>query len=235
LIDKTSLEELNLMRARFLFLALVLGLTLALGAQIGALVLAPGPAVAQASPIRLVALGDSLSAGYELAAKDAFPAVLERALSASGHNVVVDNAGVSGDTATGGLERLDWSIPDGTHGVIVELGANDALRGLDPAVTEAALDQIITRLKARQIKVFLAGMLAPRNNGADYAKAFDAIYPRLAQKHAIPLYPFFLDGVAGDAALNLRDMIHPNPAGVGVIVARILPSIKTWLADFPAR
>jgi acyl-CoA thioesterase I len=217
------------MVARFLFLVLALAL------KGGALLLVSGPAFAQASPIRLVALGDSLSAGYELAAKDAFPAVLERALRAGGHNVVVDNAGVSGDTATGGLERLDWSVPAGTHGVIVELGANDALRGLDPALTEAALDQIITRLKARQIKVFLAGMLAPRNNGVAYAQAFDALYPRLAQKHGIPLYPFFLDGVAGDASLNLRDMIHPNPAGVGVIVARILPSIKTWLANFPAR
>lgn len=191
--------------------------------------------VPEARTIRIVALGDSLTAGYLLAAADAFPSVLEKALRAKGLDVAIENAGVSGDTATGGLERLDWSIPDGTDGVIVELGANDALRGLDPAVTEKALDQIITRLKARNIRVLLAGMLAPRNNGEAYGKAFDAIYPRLAQKHDIPLYPFFLDGIAGDPKFNLADRIHPNPAGVGVIVERILPTVEPFVRGLASR
>jgi acyl-CoA thioesterase-1 len=190
---------------------------------------------AEARTIRLVALGDSLTAGYLLAGSDAFPSVLEKALRAKGLDVAIENAGVSGDTATGGLERLDWSVPDGTDGVIVELGANDALRGLDPAITEKALDQIITRLKARNIAVLLAGMLAPRNNGEAYGKAFDAIYPRLAQKHGVPLYPFFLDGIAGDAKLNLADMIHPNPAGVRVIVERMLPVAESFVRGLAAR
>jgi acyl-CoA thioesterase-1 len=194
-----------------------------------------GLASAEARTIRLVALGDSLTAGYLLAGADAFPSVLERALRAKGLDVSIENAGVSGDTATGGLERLDWSIPDGTDGVIVELGANDALRGLDPAVTEKALEEIITRLKSRKIAVLLAGMLAPRNNGEAYARAFDSIYPRLALKHEIPLYPFFLDGIAGDPKLNLADMIHPNPAGVRVIVERILPTVEPFVRGLGPR
>lgn len=184
---------------------------------------------AQPRPLTLVALGDSLTAGYMLPAADAFPARLEAALRASGRDVRIINAGVSGDTATAGLDRLDWSVPDGTDGVILELGANDALRGIDPAITEAALDAIITRLAARKIPVFLAGMAAPRNNGAEYVARFDALYPRLAQKHNVPLYPFFLDGVVGNPTLNLPDMLHPNPAGVGVIVSRILTSITLFV------
>ncbi len=183
----------------------------------------------EARTIRLVALGDSLTAGYQLAGKDSFPTVLEAALKAKGHDVVIENAGVSGDTTTGGLERLDWSVPDGTDGVILELGANDALRGLDPSIPEKALDQILAKLKARNIPVLLAGMYAPRNNGEAYAKAFDAIYPRLAEKHGVMLYPFFLDGIAGDAKLNLADGIHPNPAGVRVIVERMLPKVEAFL------
>ena len=179
-----------------------------------------------AKATRMVVLGDSLSAGYLLPANDAFPVVLEAALKARGHNIVIENAGVSGDTATGGLERLDWSVAEGTDMVIVELGANDALRGIDPKITEAALDQILTRLKARNIRVLLAGMYAPRNNGEAYTKAFDAIYPRLAQKHGVPLYPFFLDGVQGEAALNLSDGMHPNAKGVRVMVDRILPAVE---------
>jgi acyl-CoA thioesterase-1 len=190
---------------------------------------------AEARTIRLVALGDSLTAGYLLAGADAFPSVLEKALRAKGLDVAIENAGVSGDTATGGLERLDWSVPDGTDGVIVELGANDALRGLDPVITEKALDEIITRLKARNIAVLLAGMLAPRNNGEAYGKAFDAIYPRLAQKHGVPLYPFFLDGIAGDPKLNLADMIHPNPAGVRAIVERMLPVAESFVRGLATR
>lgn len=184
---------------------------------------------AEAKPFQIVALGDSLSAGYQLGAADAFPSVLEAVLRAKGHDVSVANAGVSGDTATSGLDRLDWSVPDGTDLVIVELGANDALRGVNPKVTEAALDAILTRLAERKIRVLLAGMLAPRNNGTDYVTVFDGIYPRLAQKHNVPLYPFFLDGVQGEANLNLADGIHPNPRGVRVIVERISPSVEALM------
>ena len=181
--------------------------------------------------IRLVALGDSLTAGYMLPADAAFPVVLQKALAARGIAVEIANAGVSGDTSAGGLARLDWSIPDVMDGVILELGANDALRGLDPARTEANLDAIITRLKARNIKVLLAGMLAPRNNGPDYVAAFDGLFPRLAGKHALPLYPFFLDGVTGVPGMTLPDALHPSRAGVEEIVRRILPITETFVRD----
>lgn len=192
-------------------------------------------AEAQNRPLRLVALGDSLSAGYGLPANAAFPAVLEKQLRAAGLAVEVANAGVSGDTSQGGLERLDWSVPDGTDGVILELGANDALRGVDPAVTEKALDTIITRLKARDIPVLLTGMYAPRNLGEAYYSRFDAIYPRLAQKHGLVLYPFFLDGVAGDRRLNQPDLLHPTAEGIGVIVQSILPTVRRFIATLPAK
>lgn len=192
-------------------------------------------AEAQNRPLRLVALGDSLSAGYGLPANAAFPAVLEKQLRAAGLAVEVANAGVSGDTSQGGLERLDWSVPDGTDGVILELGANDALRGVDPAVTEKALDTIITRLKARDIPVLLTGMYAPRNLGEAYYARFDAIYPRLAQKHGLVLYPFFLDGVAGDRRLNQPDLLHPTAEGIGVIVQSILPTVRRFIATLPAK
>jgi len=176
-------------------------------------------------PLKIVALGDSLSAGYGLPASAAFPARLERALRAKGLKVSVNNAGVSGDTASDGLARLDWSVPEGTDVVILELGANDALRGIDPAVTRKALQAIVQRLKQRNIRVLLCGMLAPRNLGADYGRAFDAIFPELAAAEGVPLYPFFLDGVATDPKLNLPDGMHPTMAGVDVIVARILPKV----------
>jgi acyl-CoA thioesterase I len=196
----------------------------------------PYPLRAQAARnVRVVALGDSLTAGYNLPAPAAFPVVLERALKAKGLAVTVENAGVSGDTASGGRDRLDWSVADGTDLVIVELGANDSLRGLDPKVTEAALDDILTRLKARKIDAILAGMLAPPNNGPDYAKAFNAIYLRLAEKHRVPLYPFFLDGVAGVPRLNLPDGIHPTAAGVEEIVKRILPMVEAEVRRIAAR
>ncbi|NNM71041.1 arylesterase [Enterovirga aerilata] len=197
-----------------------------------------GCAPARAAPdgvIRLVALGDSLTAGYNLPQAAAFPAVLEAALKARGHKVEIANAGVSGDTATGGLERLDWSVPDGTDGVILELGANDMLRGIDPAVTRRALDAIIARLKERKIPVLLAGMLAARNLGPDYARRFDAIYPELAKTHGLVLYPFFLDGVAGEARLQLPDGMHPSAEGVKVIVERILPTVESFLARIGER
>src|SRR6201991_64977 len=171
---------------------LVLGLALIAGATASAQTLA----VAPAKPIKMVVLGDSLSAGLGLPASAAFPARLQKALKAKGIEVDMVNAGVSGDTASGGRDRLDWSVPDGTQAVIVELGANDALRGTDPAVTRAALSDILTRLKARKIAVMLCGMLAPPNYGSEYAERFNTIYPDLAKSFGVPLYPFFLDGVA---------------------------------------
>ncbi len=190
------------------------------------LVMSHSVGATQSRPLRIVALGDSLSAGYNLPASAAFPVVLEKALKARGLAVTVENAGVSGDTASGGRDRLDWSVADGTDLVIVELGANDALRGIDPMITEAALDEIITKLKSRKINVLLAGMLAPPNNGPDYASAFNGLYGRLATKHAVPLYPFFLEGIAGEPKFNLPDGIHPTAAGVDEIVKRILPMVE---------
>jgi acyl-CoA thioesterase I len=181
---------------------------------------------APAKPVRIAAFGDSLSAGYNLPARAGFPAVLERVLKAGGLNVMVENAAVSGDTSTAGKDRLDWSIADGTDLVIVELGANDALRGIDPKITEAALDTILTRLKERKMAVVLAGMLAPPNNGPDYTRSFNGIYGRLAAKHGVPLYPFFLDGVAGNPRLNMPDGIHPTADGVEEIVKRIAPTVE---------
>jgi acyl-CoA thioesterase-1 len=180
-------------------------------------------------PIQIVVLGDSLSAGYLLPQDAAFPAVLEKALRAEGLNVDIANAGVSGDTARGGLERLDWAVPEGTQAVILELGANDMLRGQDPARTKDSLDQILTRLQARKIPVFLAGMLASPSLGRDYVERFNAIYPSLAEKHGLPLYPFFLEGVTGNRALVLEDGLHPNRAGVELMVRSILPALKTFL------
>jgi acyl-CoA thioesterase I len=185
---------------------------------------------AQAAPLQIVALGDSLTAGYGLPQDAAFPAVLERELRKRGYDVRIANAGVSGDTASGGLDRLDWSVPDGTDGVIVALGANDMLRGLDPAVTGRALEAIVGRLKARDIPVMLAGMYAGRNLGPDYVRRFDAIYPDLAQRHGLVLYPFFLEGIAGDPKLNLADRVHPSAAGVERMVANILPTVERFLA-----
>jgi acyl-CoA thioesterase-1 len=192
-------------------------------------------AAAAEPPVKIVALGDSLTAGFGLAAGDAFPAKLAKALAAKGIAADIANAGVSGDTATGGLARLDWSVPEDTDAVILELGANDALRGIDPAVTRNALDAILRRLSARGIPVLLCGMLSPRNLGADYARAFDAIYPDLAKTYRAVLYPFFLEGVAGDAALNQRDGLHPTAAGVDKIVAAILPKVEELIARARAK
>jgi acyl-CoA thioesterase I len=180
-------------------------------------------------PIQVVVLGDSLSAGYLLPQDAAFPALLEKALRAEGLNVDIANAGVSGDTARGGLERLDWAVPEGTQAVILALGANDMLRGLDPARTKETLDQIITRLKSRGVRVFLVGMLASPSLGREYGHKFNAIYPELATKHQVPLYPFFLDGVTGHTALVLEDGMHPNRKGVELMVLRILPAVKAFL------
>ncbi|UDF31590.1 UNVERIFIED_ORG: arylesterase [Roseateles sp. XES5] len=184
--------------------------------------------------MKLVGFGDSLMAGYQLPAADAFPVKLEKALRDKGHDVEIANAGVSGDTSSGGLARLDWSIPEGTDGVILELGANDALRGIAPEETEKNLDAMLTRLRERGIAVLLAGMMAPPNMGADYAERFNGIYKRLADKHGVPLYPFFLDGVVTHANLQIEDGMHPNPEGVDVMVRSFLPAAEAFLASIKA-
>jgi acyl-CoA thioesterase-1 len=183
------------------------------------------PTQLQNQPIQIVALGDSLTAGYGLADSEGFVPRLQAALAAKGAAATVANAGVSGDTAADGLARLDWSVPDGTQAVILELGANDMLRGLNPQVTREALDKILQRLTARHIAVMLCGMRAAPNLGADYGKAFESIYPELAAKYGALLYPFFLDGVAGNLKLVQQDGLHPTAAGVDVIVGRILPDV----------
>jgi acyl-CoA thioesterase-1 len=190
---------------------------------------APTVAAAQTRPVKMVVLGDSLSAGLGLPASSAFPARLQKSLEAMGIAVDIINAGVSGDTTSGGRDRLDWSVPEGTEAVILELGANDALRGIDPRVTRAALTDILTRLKARRIAVLLCGMLAPPNYGSDYSARFNAIYPELAKSFGVPLYPFFLEGVATDASLNQADGLHPTAEGVDMIVKNILPTVEAFL------
>lgn len=185
-----------------------------------------GMSVAAADTVRIVALGDSLTAGYGLAPGQSFAARLEAALKARGRDVSVSNAGVSGDTSAGGLSRLDWAVDDKTDLVVLELGANDALRGIDPDETRKALGQIISRLKERDIAVLLTGMQAPPNMGAAYEKKFNGLFADLAEKHDVPLYPFFLEGVAGDASLNLADGMHPTAEGIDVIVERILPYVE---------
>lgn len=180
--------------------------------------------------VKIVALGDLLTAGFGLRANEAFPVKLQQALIAKGQNVSIANAGVSGDTASGGLARLDWSVPEGTDGVILELGANDALRGVDPKITRKALNDILSRLQQRKIPVLLCGMLAPRNLDDEYRRAFDSIYSDLAAKYGAILYPFFLDGVALEAKLNQHDGLHPTAAGVDVIVKNILPAAEALVA-----
>lgn len=206
----------------------------ALAAAALATLCAAGAAVAQvpdASP-RLVVLGDSLTAGFGLPREEAFPARLEAWLKRAGIDVAVVNAGVSGDTSAGGLARLDWTLGSSPpRWAIVALGANDGLRGLPPANMEANLDRIIARLKARGVEVLLAGMYAPRNFGRDYAAEFDAVFPRLAARHQVPLYPFFLEGVAADPALNQPDGLHPNARGVEAMVERIAPHVRRLVTD----
>lgn len=183
----------------------------------------------------IVALGDSLTAGFELPQDKAFPAMLERALKAKGHDVKVVNAGVSGDTAEAALARLDWALPKDASAVIIELGANDALQGLPPEATKHALEAIIARVQTRGLPILLAGMEAPRNLGQDYARAFDALYPDLAAKYGLAFYPFFLDGVAMEKGLTLDDGMHPNAAGVARIVDGITPKVEELLARVAAK
>ena len=187
-----------------------------------------------ADPIKLAILGDSLAAGYGVSPAQAMPAKLEAALKKAGRNVTVINHGVSGDTTAGGLQRVDWMLADKPDIVMVELGANDALRATDPAATEKNLDAIVTKLKEAGVTVWLAGMLAPRNYGPEYARQFDGLYKRLADKHGVPLYAFFLDGVAQDPALNQGDGIHPNPADFVVTVEVTLSCVTKNLDDVAA-
>ncbi len=185
--------------------------------------------------MRLTVLGDSLAAGYGLALADAFPARLEAALRADGYAVEVLNAGVSGDTTAGGRARLDWTLADAPDAVIVELGANDGVRGIDPGRVFDNLDAIVGELKARGVAVLLAGMRAPPNYGRAYGEAFNSIYPRLADKHDVPLYPFFLEGIAARPEFNQPDGLHPNARGVEAIVERIAPYVKRLLESAAAR
>lgn len=185
--------------------------------------------------ITLIAVGDSLTAGYLLPPSAAFPAQLQVALAAKGYKVEIVNAGVSGDTTSGGLERIEWTLQSPADGVILELGANDALRGTDPKVPRENLDKILTILKSKDLEILLAGMRAPQNWGLEYAKAFDAIFPELAAKHAVSLYPFFLDGVALDPALIMQDGLHPTEKGVAEIVGRILPHAEAMVRKIEER
>jgi len=185
-------------------------------------------------PVKIVAFGDSLTVGYGLPATDAFPVKLAHALEAKGIKVQIVNAGVSGDTASGGLARLDWSLPSDTDAVILELGANDAMRGIDPAVTRQALAAILTKLKERGVAVLLCGMYAPPNMGADFERAYQRMYPQLARSYDAILYPFFLDGVAGHREHNQADGIHPTSKGVDLIVKAILPKVEELVARVKA-
>ncbi len=195
-----------------------------------------GATAAEASrPVRIVAFGDSLTAGLGVAPHDAFPEQLQRALKIKGIAAEVINAGVSGDTSGAALQRLDWAVPDGADAVIVELGANDALRGIDPKLTRAALEKIVTRLKDKGLAVLIAGMKAPRNWGDAYAQEFDRIYPELAERSGALLYPFFLDGVAMSTEFNQPDGMHPTGKGVAVIVERMLPKVEELVGRVKAR
>ncbi len=195
------------------------------------LLLGGGGGLAQAAEVRILALGDSLTAGYGLPAAQGFTVRLEAALRAKNIAATVINGGVSGDTSAGGLARLDWMLADRPTHAIVELGANDGLRGLDPAQMEKNLDAILSKLTAAGVKVLFTGMRAPPNFGAAYTQAFDTVFPRLAERHKVAFYPFFLDGVAANPQLNQADGIHPNEAGVNAVIERILPSVLSLLAS----
>lgn len=190
-------------------------------------------AVSEARSLSIVAFGDSLTAGYQLPPDEAFPARLEALARSKGRDVTITNAGVSGDTTADGLARLDWSVPDGTDGVILELGANDALRGLSPEESRKNLDAMLARLLDRGIPVLLAGIVAPPNMGADYEAKFNPIFGELAKRHGVPLYPFFLDGVALDPKLKLDDGMHPNGQGTTVMAEKFFPGFETFLEALP--
>jgi acyl-CoA thioesterase-1 len=189
----------------------------------------------ETQPITLVAFGDSLTAGYGVKASESFPAQLQMALQAKGYKVTVVNAGVSGDTTADGLRRFDWAMQPKPDGVILELGANDALRGIDPKEPSANLDKMLASLKSLDVPVLLTGMKAPNNWGDDYVKAFDAIYTGLATKYDVPLYPFFLDGVALDPGFSQPDGLHPTASGIGEVVKRILPDVEALVQRISQR
>ncbi len=214
-------------------LALLSGLAAGLAVPAGASPAAADQTIGDDDMIRILAFGDSLVAGWGIDPENAFPARLEAALRAEGYPVQILDGGVSGDTTAGGRARLDWLLAglgdDAIDGVIVELGANDGLRGTDPAETEANLEAILKTLDRRGLPVLLTGMYAPPNFGREYAEAFNAIYPRLAERFGVLFYPFFLKGVAAEPRLNQADGIHPNPAGVAVIVENILPSARALI------
>lgn len=199
-----------------------------------ALVMMTVPAAAQDRKLNLVGFGDSLMAGYQLPPEEALPAKLQKALRAKGFSVDVVNAGVSGDTSTGGLARVDWSVPDGTDGVVLELGANDALRGIQPEQTEKNLDAILAKFQQRKIPVLFVGMIAPPNMGGEYAERFNPIYERLAQKYQVAFHPFILDGVVTKAELQLEDGMHPNAKGIDVMVERLLPVAERFVSTILA-
>ncbi len=184
---------------------------------------------AGAEPARIVGFGDSLMAGYGLNAGEGFTDKLQAALRAKGYDAVVANAGVSGDTTSGGLARIDWSVPEGTEFVILELGANDMLRGISPEIVEKNLDAMLAKLQARKIKVLLAGMRAAPNLGSTYVTRFESIYPKLAKKYGVPLYPFFLDGIVLNGGMLLNDNLHPNARGIDRMVERALPAVEAFL------
>lgn len=192
------------------------------------------PVHAQTAPLKIAMLGDSLTAGYGVKPDQAIPVRLEAALKKEGRDVKILNHGVSGDTSAGGIDRLDWMLGDKPDIVMVELGANDALRAIDPATTERNLEAIVKKLQEAKVTVWLIGMMAPRNLGPQYVAAFDGLYPRLADKYKVPLYPFILDGVAQDATLNQADGLHPNPAGVEVVVQHLLPFVTKYLDAYAA-
>jgi acyl-CoA thioesterase I len=215
---------------------MVMGFNVACLRRIDAvLVLAAGlllPAAVQAAPIKIMAFGDSLLAGYGLSSDaDNIPNKLEALLKADGHDVKLINAAVSGDTTTDGLARLDWSLADKPDLILLELGANDALRGQDPDTAKANLDQILARLKVANVPVLLCGMIAPRNLGAAYSAKFDPMYKELADKYQVPLYPFILDGVALDPALNQADGMHPNKDGAAIVAKRLAPAVEKALPN----
>jgi len=212
-----------------------LGVLLALSLWTPDIAWAQAPSTSAQAPRRLLAFGDSLTAGYGLAPEDTFPVKLQARLRADGFKVTVANGGFSGDTTAGGLARVKWVLADRPQYALIEFGANDALRGLDPQLARANLIKILDRMKADGVRALLIGMHAPANWGPDYAKAFDAIYPDLAKQYNVPLYPFFLEGVAFNPALNQPDGLHPNAGGVDVIVARIAPDVEKLLRTKPAR
>ena len=227
---RAFLRRARVMRS-FAGLVTIIGLLMVLPAAVKAQSSRPTPS----GQITLIAFGDSLTAGYQLPPSAAFPAQLQVALAAKGFKVEIVNAGVSGDTTSGGLERIEWTLQSPADGVILELGANDALRGIDPEAPRENLDKILAILKSKDVEILLAGMRAPQNWGAEYAKAFDAIFPELAAKHAVSLYPFFLEGVALDPDLVMQDGLHPTKKGVAEIVGRILPHAEAMIRKIQER